>query len=113
MDCNKKLVSQSEKYYTDEQDIDFKITFSEHQLLLECLTYCLSCFDFTIPLYQIESYLKEDTLSFKKSDSILNMHERLTHLMRLRTDEKPYERIDEYVDEQGHKSYITVPLNDN
>lgn len=113
MSSEKKLTSSTEHYYTDEGDIDFKMTYCEHQLLIECLTYCLGAFDFSTPLYMLEDYLKEDTLSYKKSDSILNMYQRLMILMKERTDETPHQRIDEYVDEEGHKSYVTVSLNDN
>lgn len=113
MNSEKKLVSSAEKYYVDENDIDFKLTYIEHQLLLECLNYCLGAIEFSIPLYMLEDYLKEDTISYKKSDSILNMTERLSVLMEERTNKKPYQKVDEYVDDQGHKSYITVELDDN
>jgi len=113
MNSEKRLLSYTEKYYTDENDLDFKITYAEHQLLLECLNHCLISIDFAIPLYMLEDYLKEDTLSYKKSDSILNMFQRLSDLMQERTDKIPCEKIEEYVDEQGHKSYIPIPLNDN
>jgi hypothetical protein len=113
MDSEKKLISCTEKYYTDEGDIDFKMTYCEHQLMLECLTHCLNTFDFAIPLYLLEDYLDEKTISYKKSDSILNMQERLLCLMHERQDETPYERVEAYIDEEGHKSYVTIPLNDN
>lgn len=113
MNSEKKLTSHIEKYYTDEGDVDFKITHIEHQLLMECLTYCLNAFDFTTPLYMHEDYLKEDTITYRKSDSICNMLHRLMFLMNERTDKTPYERVEEYIDEEGHKSYITIPLNDN
>jgi hypothetical protein len=113
MDSEKTLISHTEKYYTDEGDIDFKMTYCEHQLLLECLSYCLSTFDFAIPLYMHEDYLLEETISYRKSDSIINMIQRLACLMDERTDTVPYEKIEEYVDKEGHKSYVTVPLNDN
>jgi len=113
MDSEKKLVSSTEQYYTDENDIDFKLTFAEHQLLLECLQYCLSAIDFAIPLYMLEDYLDENTLSYRKSDSILNMSQRLMALMHERTDQNPSQRIDEYVDEEGLKSYVVTMLNDN
>lgn len=108
-----RLVSCTKKYYTDENDLDFKITYAEHKLLIECLNHCLSSIDFAIPLYMLEDYLKEDTLSYKKSDSILNMLERLDVLMEERTDKTPCEKTEEYIDEQGHKSYVTVRLDDN
>ena len=113
MNSEKRLICYTEKYYTDENDLDFKITYSEHKLLLECLTHCLSSFDFAIPLYMLDDYLKEDTISYRKSDSILNMLQRLSILLEERTDKTPCEIIEEYVDEEGHKSYVTVPLNDN
>lgn len=109
----KRLISSTEKFHIDENDLDFKITYCEHQLLIECLSYCLNSFDFAIPLYMLDDYLKEDTISYKKSDSILNMLERLSILMDDRTDKTPCERTEEYIDEQGHKSYVTVSLDDN
>lgn len=113
MNSEKTLICSTERYYTDENDLDFKITYAEHKLLIECLGHCLSSIDFAIPMYMLEDYLKEDTLSYKKSDSILNMLERLHVLMHERTDKIPYEKTEEYIDEQGHKSYDTVSLDDN
>ena len=109
----KKLISSSESYYHDENDIDFKITHGEHLLLLECLHHCIRSYDFSIPLNLVEGYLKEDTLAYSRLECIHNLTSRLEYLQSIRTNQKPYQRIDEYVDEEGNKSYVTIQLDDN
>jgi hypothetical protein len=109
----KWLISESFKFDQDESDIDFKITIAEHEILMECLDHCLGAIQFSIPLAYAEGYLNENTLSYTKAECIENLRARLGCLHEMRVSEKPHEKIEEYMDKDGHKSYVTIQLDDN